>query len=282
MRRPWIAAAGASALAVLALTAPAWAKKSHPGPCHQSQVLSVVDRPGTGPLAAVSGSPCTVQPRVLELDRNEVTAGHGGSSNLSSYPLALVRFGVDKKDELIVLPPTMSLRAGEAGAAFRPAVGTQDSGFGWKRNFHNEPWYQDAVELFVTVPTCTHGYSAGAPTYSFGYANAFSMGALGISSSLGLTSAPGVPPGGGIARRFLSLQPSLTLSYSFTTSSAFFVNDSLSLPAQPHGGSSNALLVAYQRALSPGTVLDVETDYNLTPIAGYRQRAVGMGGAFYI
>jgi len=261
------------------------ADKHEPGPCRQGQVASVVDRPSTGPAPTVSGSPCTVErgKSVVEYGyRNQVDAGPGGSSNLAGYPMTLLRVGVDKHDELVLLPPNMVLRGGYAGESFQPAIGTQDAGLGWKHNFAAHAWFQDALEAFVTAPSGTNGYSYGSPGLALSYVAAFSVGRFSLSPSMSVLDASGTPSAGGAARRFLTYQPSLTVAYGLTPATSLFVNDNVGVPSSPSGGTSNTLLVALQRALSPGTVVDVETDYNLTPQARYRERAVGVGGAFYL
>jgi hypothetical protein len=273
--------------AFLFLPAVALAKKQHPGPCRQGQVTSLVNRPGVGPAATNSGSPCTV-PRehvVVEFGyRNEVDNGKGGTSILSSYPTALVRLGVSKHDEIMYAPPTMAIRAGaNVPNLFTPSTGVLDSGFGWKHNIQSHYWYQDAVEVFVTVPTGTNGQSLGGPSYAFSYIGAFSPpGKLGIFTQLTLANAPGTPKGGGALRRYASYSPAITLSYAVGDTTSFILSENLSIPANPTGGTSNVLLVALQRTLSPGFVVDVESEYNLTPTTGYHERAIGFGGAFSI
>ena len=248
-------------------------------------MFNVVDRPGIGPVAATSGSACTVEANheVLEFGyRNEVDRGSGGTSILSSYPMTVLRLGIDKRDEVVLLTPSMALRAGMAGSDFTPAIGTEDSGIGWKRNIHGRAWFQDSVNVFMTYPTGTNGYSAGEPTFSLSYNAAISIGAkFGLSGGMGLGYAPGELKTGG-ERRFVSYQPFVTVTYSIDSKTSVFANDNLSIPSTPSGGTSNVLLVAFQRSLSPGTVLDVETEFNLTPTAGYNERAIGVGGAFYI
>jgi hypothetical protein len=250
-------------------------------------VTSLVNRPGVGPPATTSGSPCTV-PRehvVVEFGyRNEVDNGKGGTSILSSYPMTLVRLGITKRDEIVYAPPTMAIRAGtNVPNLFTPSVGVLDSGFGWKHNIQSHYWYQDAVEVFVTVPTGTNGQSIGGPSYAFSYIGAFSPpGKLGIFTSFTLTNAPGTAPNGGPLRRYASYAPALTLSYAIDGSTSFILNDNVSIPANPTGGTSNVLLVAVQRTLSPGFVVDVDSEYNLTPSTGYHERAIGFGGAFSI
>jgi hypothetical protein len=264
----------------------AQAKKTHPGPCRQGEVSSLVDRPGPGPAATTSGSPCTVPAKHVVVEfgyRNEVDNGKGGTSILSSYPMTLLRAGIDKRDELLYAPPTMAIRAGAVTNLFTPSVGVLDSGFGWKHNIESHYWYQDAFEAFVTVPTGTNGMSAGAPTYAFSYAGAFSpAGKLGISASFTLTNAPGTPANGGALRRYASYGPAVTLSYAIDGSTSAILNENVTIPANPSGGTSNVLLVALQRTISSGFVVDVESEFNLTPAAGYRERAVGIGGAFLL
>lgn len=259
------------------------AKKAHPGPCRQGQVSSLVDRPGAGSATTTSGSPCTVPAHhvVFEVGyRNEVDAGKGGSSNLSTYPMLLERAGVDKHDEIIFVPPALTIRNGNAPPEFTPAVGSQDMGFGFKHAIQSHWWFQDAVQVVVTTPTGTNGYSTGSPTWTFTYVGTFSPpGKLSISTLMAIVNAPGTPPSGP-PRRFASYQPAVTLAYSLDASTALQVNDNFSAPVNPAGGTSNVLLVALQRTLSPGVVLDFESESNLTPITGYRQHAIGFGGAF--
>ena len=265
----------------------AQAKKTHPGPCRQGQVVSLVDRPGPGPAATTSGSPCTVPRKHVVVEfgyRNEVDDGKGGTSILSSYPMTLVRLGLGKRDEILYAPPTMAIRAGaNVPTLFTPSSGVLDSGFGWKHNIQSHYWYQDAVEVFVTVPTGTNGQSLGGPSYAFSYTGAFSpSGKLGIVASFTLTNAPGTPQNGGVLRRYASYGPAITFSYPIDNSTSVILNENVTIPANPTGGTSNVLLVALQRALSPGFVVDVESEYNLTPATGYHERAIGFGGAFMI
>lgn len=265
----------------------AQAKKTHPGPCRQGEVASLVNRPGPGPAATTTGSPCTVPRKHVVVEfgyRNEVDNGKDGTSVLSSYPMTLVRLGIDKRDELLYSPPTMAIRAGaDVANLFAPAVGVLDSGFGWKHNIQSHYWYQDAVEVFVTVPTGTNGLSAGGPSYAFTYVGAFSPpGKLGVSTSFTLTNGPGTPAGGGALRRYASYGPAVTLSYAIDGSTSAILNENVTIPANPTGGTSNVLLVALQRTLSPGFVVDIESEYNLTPATGYHERAIGLGGAFLL
>jgi hypothetical protein len=245
-----------------------------------------VNRPGVGPAAASGGSPCTVAKGrvVVEVGyRNEIDAGQGGTSILSSYPMAVIRMGIDKRNELLVVPPTMAVRSGVAGNVFLPAIGTQDSGLGWKHNFHARAAYQDALALTITTSTGTNGYSAGGPTFALDYVGALSLGPrVFASASFGAIDAPGTPLAGGPPQRFLSYQPSATVGYGLDARSVLFASDNVSFPLRPGGGSSNVLLLAAQRAISRSAVVDVETELNLRPQAGFSERTIGFGGAFYL
>jgi hypothetical protein len=265
--------------------AAAQAKKQHPGPCRQGEVISLVNRPGVGPAATTGGSPCTVPRKhaVVEFGyRNEVDNGKGGTAVLSSYPMSLVRIGITKRDEIIYAPPTMAIRAGaNVPNLFTPSTGVLDSGLGWKHNIQSHYWYQDAVEVFVTVPTGTNGQSLGGASYAFTYIGAYSPpGKLGIFTSFTVGNYPGTPPNGGALRRYASYSPALSLSYPIGPTTSVILSENVSIPANPTGGTSNVLLVALQRSLSAGFVVDVESEYNLTPTTGYHERAIGFGGAF--
>ena len=279
------AAAATFCTAFIFVTAPGVAKKTHPGPCRQGQVVSVVNRPGTGPYPATSGSPCTVAEKHVVVEfgyRNEIDAGKS-TSILSSYPMTTIRYGIDKHDEVVVVPPTTAIRAGLPSEQFTPAIGSLDGGLGFKHAIHSHYWYQDAVEVFVTIPIGSKAYTLGTPSYTFTYVGAFSPpGKLGINTSFSLVNGRGQPENGGPERRFASYAPSITLSYELNASTSLLVNDNVAIPIDPNGGTSNVLLVGLQRALSPGLVVDVESEFNFTPVAGYNQRAIGVGGAFSI
>jgi hypothetical protein len=263
----------------------AFARKSHPGPCRQGQVTSLVNRPGVGPLPTVSGSPCTVAKGrgVLEFGyRNETDAGKNGTSNLSTLPMSVLRYGLGKHDEIMVMPPTSIARTSSIPGLYAASRGSEDTGFGWKHSIQSHWWYQDAVEVFVTEPTGTGGFSAGGPTYSFSYIGAFSPpGKLGVTTQFAVVNAPGAAPDG-YARRFASFQPAVTVTYAIGPATSILLNDNFFTPVNPLGGTSNVLLVAAQRTLSVGTVIDFDTEFNLTPAAGYRERAIGFGGAFLL
>jgi hypothetical protein len=133
------------------------------------------------------------------------------------------------------------------------------------------------------VPTATNGQSLGGASYAFSYIGAFSPpGKLGIFTQLTLANAPGTPKNGGALRRYASYSPAITFSYAVGDTTSLILSENASIPANPTGGTSNVLLVALQRTLSPGFVVDVESEYNLTPATGYHERAIGFGGAFSI
>lgn len=280
--RPWTLVVVLLLLAAPLLAPERALARKHHGPCHDGDVASVVNRPGIGPATESGGSPCTVQKGrvVIEIGyRNEIDVANGGAGRLSSYPMALLRSGLDKHDELIVILPSMSLQAGNA---LTSAIGTQDAGLGFKRNIGNHRWFQDAVQFVITAPTGTNGYSAGGSTLSLTYGGAFPVGKrVDLDAEVSVVDAPGTAPGGA-TRYFVSYQPSISISYSFDDRTSLTLNDNVAVPTTLAGGSSNVLLVALQRSLSPGAVVDVESEFNLTPAAGYRQRAIGFGAGFFL
>lgn len=274
----------ATALALAIVPHVAFAKKERPGPCRQGDVASVVDRPGTGTATATSGSPCTVEPDRVVVEtgyRNETDTGPGGTSKIASYPLTLIRVGIDKRDELVLLPATMAVRAGSAAPAFTPAIGTQDDGIGWKHAFHSRAWYQDAAEIFMTYPTGTGGYTLGEPSFSLSYVGAFGLGPrVFASASAGVYQGPGTTPAGA-TQRYASLQPSLTVGYVIDDRTFVYANENWSFPNGPQDASGNVLLVALAHSITPRAVVDVETTYDLIPTPNYRQTSIGFGGAYY-
>jgi hypothetical protein len=261
-----------------------------PGPCEQPGAIgAIVDRPGLGRPTANNGSPC-VAPRghvVIEGGyRNQTTAGSGGTSTLEVFPLALIRIGLGGRTEFILQSPVQSSRGGAAlGGPFSPAIGAQDEGFGFKRMLSDRLSFQDAVEVFYTAPTGTPkgtaGFSAGAPTYTLSYTAAFALGKnMGISiTQNAIANAAPLDPGG--ATHFFSYQPSLTTSYGFAPNLTLLVTDQIEAPLSSNGGTGNRGLIALQRVLSPGAVLDVEYEINALPSSpAVRQHAFGIGGAF--
>jgi hypothetical protein len=261
-----------------------------PGPCEQPGAIgAIVDRPGLGRPTANNGSPCVVPGSRLLIEggyRNQATFGSNGVSTLQVLPLALIRIGLDGRDELIIQPPAQSIRGGAAlGGAFIPAVGAQDAGVGLKRMLDDRPSFQDAVELFYTAPTGspkgTVGYSAGASTFTLSYTSAFALkGNVGISitQNAAANAAPNDPTG---ATRFFSYQPSITISYGFMPNFTVLVADQITSPLGPTGGTGNRALLALQRVLSSSVVLDAEFEVNTLPASpSFRQHAFGLGAAF--
>jgi hypothetical protein len=220
--------------------------------------------------------------------RNQVTTASGGTSTLSVFPLAVARIGLGKRTEFIAQFPAYSSRTGGAlGGVFSPATGTQDSGFGFKLMLADRPSFQHAVEVFYTAPTGTPqgttGFSAGAPTYTLTYTAAVPVnGRIGLSLTQNFiaNAAPSDPSG---AMLFFSYQPSLALSYGFAPSTTLIVSGQITTPAGPSGGTSNRGLIAVQRVVSPGIVVDVEYEANLSPaLPAQQQHAAGFGAAFQL
>ncbi len=278
-----MAALAFSPAAAPAQTAPA------PGPCEQPGAIgAIADRPGLGRPTANNGSPCVVARSRLLIEagyRNQTTGGSGGTSTLEVLPLALIRIGLGARTEIILQPPAYSNRGGAAlGGVFSPAMGAQDVGFGFKRMLDDRPSFQDAAEFFYTAPSGTPkgtaGFSAGAPTYDLTYTAGFALGNVGISTTQNASgNAAPLDPGG--ATRFFSYQPSLTISCGFAPNFTLLVTDQIATPLGPNGGTGNRGLIALQRVLSPGVVLDAEYEINALPASpAVRQDAFGVGAAF--
>lgn len=279
-----IAAIAFSHAAAQANTMPA------PGPCEQPGAIgAIVDRPGLGRPTANNGSPCVVPSGHAVIEggyRYQATTDGAATSSLEVLPLALVRVGLGSRTELILQPPTYSNRGGAAlGGVLVPMKGEQDTGIGFKVMLDDRPSFQDAVQIFYTAPTGTPqgaaGFSAGAPTYTLTYTAAFALrDNVGISvTQNAIANAAPLDPSGAIG--FFSYQPSLTISYGFAPNFTLLGTDQLTAPLGPTGGTGNRSLIALQRVLSPGVVLDVEYEINtLPPSPAVRQHAFGVGAAF--
>lgn len=283
------AASGLAAFAFLLAAAKAQAATT-PGPCEQPGAIgAIVDRPGLGRPTANNGSPCVVPRAQVLIEggyRYQRTTGTSGDSTLEVVPLPLIRVGLGSRMELVFQPPSFSNRGGaDLGSPLIPARGEQDIGFGVKRMLDDRPSFQDAVEAFYTapsgVPQGSAGFSSGGPTYTLSYTAAFALrGNIGISVTQNaiLNAAPLDPTG---SARFFSYQPSLTLSYGFAPKFTVMATDQVTTPLGTTGGAGNRGLVAVQRVLSPGVVLDAEYEMNLLPATpALRQRAFGAGVAF--
>jgi hypothetical protein len=120
--------------------------------------------------------------------RNQVTTA-AATSWLTTYPNPVLRFGIAGANEIVFLPPLgYSFRTGaDLGGTFVPAAGIQDAGLGFKHNLRDHPWMQDALEVFVTLPTGypagAYGFTFGVPTYLLGYSASFIL-----SDRVGLTT----------------------------------------------------------------------------------------------
>jgi len=283
------ALAASSVAPALAQTLPQPSPSPAPGPCEQANAIgAIVDRPGLGRPTANDGSACVV-PRgegMLELGyRTQTTHGSDGTSALAVFPLALLRAGFSTRMEALLQPPAQSIRSGDTlGGVFVPAVGSQDIGFGLKRMLDDRAGFQDALGIFVSVPSGApqgpNGFSAGAPTYTLGYTAAFPLSpTLGVSITQNLIDNAAPLEAGG-ASHFFSYQPSLTISYGFATNTSLLVSDQITSPLGPGGGTGNRGLVGLQWVASPRLVFDVEYELNALPGApAGSQHAFGGGVA---
>lgn len=239
----------------------------------------------------MNGSPCVVPPAHVVIEtgyRNQETAGAAGTSRLEVFPLALLRAGLNARWEIVLQPPAHANRTGAAiGGVFVSAIGSEDSGFGFKRMLDDRANFQDAAEIFYSAPTGSPhgstGFSAGAPTYTLSYTAAVPLGSAVSASTTQnfIANATPLDPSGGIS--FFSYQPSFTLSYAFGGGFTLLATDQITTPASPSGGTGIRALIAIQKVVSPAVVVDAEYEVNALPAQpSNRQHAVGVGGAFHL
>lgn len=255
------------------------------GGCEQGGLASISNRPGIGRAITIDGSPCVVPAGKVVFEsgyRDQVTTGPGASW-LVTYPNPVVRFGLANGDEIVASPPlAFSFRTGaNLGGTFVPASGIQDAGFGVKHVLHDLPWMQDALEIFVTLPTGfppgPHGFTYSIPTYLLGYSASFDLNdRLGVTTTQNFDIAAGTTADGA-AQAYFSYQPSLGFSYALSTHTALLLQDQLTVPTAPGGLTGNRGFAAIQQSVGTNIVLDVEFEQNFLPLPGFNQHAVGAG-----
>ena len=212
--------------------------------------------------------------------RNQVTVAPG-TQVLAVYPNPIIRFGLRGRNEVLLSPAVYTQRSGaDPVTGSVPAVGMQDPGFGFKHLLHDDSWRQDAINVFVTLPngypSGPVGFTAGAPTYTFGYSVVFALtNRIGVSTTqnyvLNATeSSTGV-------ERYGAYQPALSASYALSPNFTSMVQDQLTIPAAPGGGTGNRGLVGIQCTVSSNIVLDGEFEVNVLPHPGLAQHAVDVG-----
>jgi hypothetical protein len=167
--------------------------------------------------------------------RNQVTTA-SGTSWLTTYPNPVVRFGIAGFNEVVFSPPlAYSFRSGaDLGGTFIPAAGIQDAGVGFKHSLRDLPWVQDALEVFVTLPTGypagANGFTFGIPTYMLGYSASFSLNdRVGLTTTQNVNVTAGTT-GSGALRSYFSYQPSLGFSYALSSRTSLLVQDQLTIP----------------------------------------------------
>jgi hypothetical protein len=254
-------------------------------PCAQGGLAAITNRPGLGRAVTVDGSPCVVPAGSVVLEagyRNQVTTG-GGTSTLSTYPSPAIRYGIIGGNEVVLSPSFIySRRTGaDLGGTFVPAFGMQDAGIGFKHSVRDRPWLQDALEVFVTLPTGypggPFGFTAGAPTYMLGYSASVPVnGRVGLTTTQNFSSGAGINGRGAMARYF-SYQPSLGVSYAAGSTTTLLLQEQLTLPTAPGGPTGNRALFGIQQSAGTRIVLDVEFEQNLLPAPGFNQHALGVG-----
>jgi hypothetical protein len=255
------------------------------GPCAQGALAAVVDRPGLGRAVAINGAPCVVPSGgvVVEAGYRNQTTTAGGTSTLSTYPEPVVRVGFPSRNEVVVSPGLIySRRTGaDLGGTFVPVQGQQDAGAGFKHLLRDRPWIQDALELFITLPTGYPagpvGFSAGIPTYLLGYSATLPLGSRFAVSTTQNLILNGGPDGSGASTRFFAYQPALGISYALANPTTLLLQDQITTPTAPGGGTGNRAFIAVQQVVSPNVVVDVEFEVNLLPAPGFNQHALGTG-----
>jgi hypothetical protein len=255
------------------------------GGCEQGGLASVTNRPGLGRAVTINGSPCVVPLGEVVFEggyRNQVTTA-AGTSWLTTYPSPVVRFGVAGTNEIVFLPPLgYSFRTGtDLGGTFVPASGIQDAGVGFKHNLRDRAWMQDALEVFVTLPTGypagAYGFTFGVPTYLLGYSASFALSdRVGLTTTQNFNLSAGTTAGGA-PRTYFSYQPSLGFSYALSSRTSLLLQDQLTSPAAPGGPTGNRGSAAIQQSVGSNAVVDVEFEQNFLPLPGYNQHAFGAG-----
>jgi hypothetical protein len=236
------------------------------GGCEQGGLASISNRPGVGRAITVNGSPCVVPVGQLVIEsgyRNQVTSG-AGTSWLTTYPSLVARFSAGGANEIVVLPPlAYSFRTGrDLGGTFVPAAGIQDAGAGFKHRLHDLAWMQDALELFITLPTGypsgAPGFTFGVPTYLLGYSASFSLSdRLGLTTTQNFNLTAGAN-GTGALVPYVSYQPSLGLSYALSSRTSLLLQDQLTTRGGPGASAGNRGFAALQQSVGANAVADVE------------------------
>lgn len=179
---------------------------------------------------------------------------------------------------------TLSGRAPiSGGRSFRrPAF--KISGVGFKHNLRDLPWMQDALEVFVTLPTGypaeAYGFTFSIPTYLLGYSASLPLhDRVGLTTTQNFNVTSGVV-GSGAVRSYFSYQPSLGFSYAVTSRTSLLVQDQLTIPTAPGGSTGNRGFGAIQQTVGANVVVDVEFEQNLLPSPGFDQHSLGAGLTF--
>jgi hypothetical protein len=271
---------------MLPIVVPSPSPSPSAGPCSQGALASISDRPGIGRAPATNGAVCVVLPHTVVVEtgyRDEVTTAGSIPQRLISWPNPIIRIGLPGQNELLLAPGfEFAHRIGDIGTSnLPPAAGMQDTGFGFKHLVYDGGQLQEAVNLFVTLPTGypsgIAGFTYGLPTYTLGYSAVYALNdRLSVSSTqnLAITAAPTAQT---TAQRFFMYQPSLTVSYSTSPNITALVEDQWSTPAAPTGGTGNRALIGLQCTISSRIVLDAEVELNLLPNTGLTQHAIGFG-----
>jgi hypothetical protein len=242
-------------------------------------------RPGIGRAPATGGAVCVAPPGTVVLSlgyRDQATTG-AGRQELLVYPQPTILVGLADANEIIVAPSlAYSRRIGTNGSSLLPASGLQDAGAGFQHVIADQPWLQQSVEVFATLPTGypagPSGFSAGAPTYQLSYSAAIPLTArLGVSISQAVLVASAATPANAM-QRYVAYIPSVSLSFATSPATTLLLEEQISAPAGPHAGTGKRALFGIQQAVSSDVVVDVDYETNALPAPGFNQHTTFEAG----
>lgn len=240
---------------------------------------SLGDRPGTGRNTATGGAACVV-PRgelVVESGLRRQITWQPGYSVLASGPLTLLRYGIGRRLELGIAPPSNQSRSAQPGAAFDNARGTSDGALDLKYIFVDQQLVQVSSDVTYIPPTGTGEFTNGAPTYAISgnvaltLSNRWSFATSQVfSTNVGANAA-------GLNVTYFDYAPSYTFAYALTGTTNLLLQVALESRQGPVEPSGNRSFFAVQRALGDRLAVDFDFERNLKPIGVGPQQALGFG-----
>jgi hypothetical protein len=198
----------------------------------------------------------------------------GTTSTTVAYPQALLRVGTTVPALEVDLSPPMYERVHTAGMT---SAGTTDIGAGLKYVFGYSPRFNYGASVFLTLPTGTHGFSAGADTEAYDLNYGYTINTvLSVAGTVGLDS---LSVGG---RRYSSVIPSLVLTAGLPNATGVFVEGAeFTNGAGPGTLARLQLLGGVTRGLGPRSQIDFEVGGSPTNATGF-YHFVGFGASYYL